>query len=154
MKTPRRSVLAVLQLLTAVLLAGLCASLATPLTVTSFAGSGVAASFDGTGTNAGIGSPRGLAIEPSTGDLVVSTDGVDHQLVRVSTPGAVVSWWLGAAGIAGFLDVAVRNLVLFSSPTAVAVTPWHRGWAADGDVLVADSGNSKLRKVTHIATVG
>jgi hypothetical protein len=117
------------------------------LTVTTFAGSGASTNSDGTGTGAGIDSPRGLAIEPSTGDLLVATGGSEHQLLRITNPGAVVSWWAGGSG-SGFLDSGLlSNLAYFSTPTAVAITPWHLGWAADGDVLVADSGNSRLRAV-------
>lgn len=136
------TLLLVLRLLAALSAAG------AQLTVTTFAGSGVAANVQGTGTGASIDSPRGLAFEPSTGDLLVSTDGGDHQVRRITTPGGVVSEYVGK-GVAGFRDQNSGDRAEFNTITGVAVTPWHTGWDVAGHVLIADNGNGRLR---HVAT--
>eukprot|EP00873_Tetraselmis_striata_P040960 jgi/Tetstr1/461224/TSEL_006361.t1 len=136
------TLLLILRLLAAVSAAG------AQLTVTTFAGSGDAATVQGTGTGASIDSPRGLAFEPSTGDLLVSTDGGDHQVRRITTPGAVVSEYVGK-GVADFRDQNSGDRAEFDTITGVAVTPWHTGWDGAGHVLIADNGNGRLR---HVAT--
>ncbi|MEO7975454.1 MAG: NHL repeat-containing protein, partial [Thermoanaerobaculia bacterium] len=88
--------------------------------------------FDGEGkvvavVEAGFFGPRGLAVDPQTGDLLVADTG-NHRLVRLSSAGAVLAT-IGKQGSA---------VGEFWEPTGVAV-------AADRRIAVADSANGRVQ---------
>ncbi len=78
---------------------------------------------------------RGLA-RLRDGSLVLSEEDT-HRLWRISA-GGEVTWWSGKAG-GGFADGAA-DTACFLYPQGLAVEP-------DGDVLVADFGNGRVRRV-------
>jgi sugar lactone lactonase YvrE len=89
----------------------------------------------GRGASASLRSVRGLARFPD-GSLVVS-ETETHRLWRVSPDGGV-TWWSGRAG-GGFADGPAET-ACFADPCGLAVD-------RNGDVLVADSGNCRIRRV-------
>ena len=106
-------------------------------TVSTLAGlAGSSGSTDGTGSNARFNSPRGLAIGPD-GDLYVA-DNNNHVIRRVSPAGVVTTY---AGSVVGFADGSAVG-AKFNSPTGVAV-------AANGDVLVADYSNARVRRIVR-----
>jgi sugar lactone lactonase YvrE len=104
--------------------------------VTTFAGTGLVGSADGTGVAAGFFSPNGVTI--SGGVLFVADTGNDT--VRKITSSAVVSTLAGFNGSLGAVDGAGRG-ARFRLPGGVAVAP-------NGDAYVADTINGTIRKIT------
>jgi len=106
--------------------------------VSTFAGTAFqTGSTDGAGSAARFFLPSGLAID-GAGNLYVADSA--NQLIRKITPAGVVSTLAGGASLAGYANgpgAAAR----FSSPFGVAVD-------SAGNVLVADSGNHAIRKIT------
>jgi sugar lactone lactonase YvrE len=101
--------------------------------------SGACASADGTGVGATFGGPAGLALDPSGNPLYVA-DVVGDDLRRINVLTTVVTTVAGTAGKAGSTD-GTGTAALFTHPTGVVVD-------AAGDVYIADTGNSTLRKLT------
>ena len=106
-------------------------------TVTTLAGGDAnnSGNADGTGSAARFNAPSGMAVGPD-GDLYVA-DSTNSRIRRVTTGGVVTTY---AGSSAGYADAASPLAAQFLSPSAVAV-------AANGDVLVADSGNSRIRRI-------
>jgi len=111
------------------------------LNVTVLAGSSTRGFADGTRTAAKFGRGYNLAIDAS-GNLYVA-DSENNRIRRV-TPDGVVSTFAGT-GAPGAVD-GPRDSATFSSPRGVAVD-------ADGNVYVADFGNSLLRRITPAGVV-
>ena len=109
--------------------------------VSTFAGSGSTGFANGFGTYATFSSPIGLAID-SNNTLFVGDR--DNHAVRKVTSGRMVST-LAGSGSAGSLD-AQGTSATFSLPHGVSVD-------AIGNVLVADKGNNKIRKVSPTGVV-
>jgi len=100
-------------------------------------GAGQTGSNDGTGTAAHFASPRGLAADAAGNVYVADTD---NHTIRKITPAGVVTTLAGKPGDAGSANgkgAAAR----FSEPRSAAVD-------ADGNVFVADTGNSTIRMIT------
>jgi sugar lactone lactonase YvrE len=111
--------------------------------VTTFVGAaGSSGSSDGSGGSARFNSPAGLAID-SAGNLYVA-DMMNHTIRKISPEGAV-STLAGSAGSSGSSD-GTGGGARFQEPVGVAVD-------STGNVYVADSGNSTIRKVTPQGTV-
>lgn len=111
--------------------------------VTTLAGvPGTAGFADGNGAGALFNSPAGLAID-STGILYVA-DMLNHT-VRKITPDGTVSTFAGTAGNPGSTD-GVGAAARFQEPVGIGVD--HTG-----NVYVADSGNSVIRKITSSGSV-
>ncbi|HEV2842851.1 MAG TPA: hypothetical protein VGW39_16135 [Chthoniobacterales bacterium] len=115
--------------------------------VTTLAGSaGNCGNTDGVGTEARFAWPEGLAVD-STGNVYVA-DGqymaVSNTIRRIS-PDGVVTTIAGSPGTYGYVD-GVGTSARFDHPTAVAVD-------RTGNILVADSSNRRLRKVTPAGVV-
>jgi sugar lactone lactonase YvrE len=91
---------------------------------------------DGTGVGAFFRNPYGVAVD--AGGNVVVADSENHRIRRVSPVGAVTT--LAGSGSAVFAD-GVGAAASFNNPYGLAVD-------AFGNVLVADLGNQRIRKVT------
>jgi len=106
--------------------------------VTTFAGalSGELGSADGTGTGARFFQPIGIAIDKD-GNLYIADTG--NNKIRKITPGGVVTTIAGT-GAQGKTNGAAAQAT-FSAPQGLAVD-------ANGNVYVADTFNSIIRKIT------
>ncbi|MCF7732297.1 MAG: DUF1573 domain-containing protein [Akkermansiaceae bacterium] len=105
--------------------------------VSDFAGSGAAGFSDGVGAAAQFDHPADVAID-AVGNVFVA-DELNHR-IRMITPAGAVSTVAGS-GVAGDADdpVATNGRLLF--PCGVAVGP-------EGEVLIADRGNHRIRVVS------
>lgn len=111
--------------------------------VSTFAGNPQAwGSSDGTGTNAQFNSPCGLALD-AQGNLFVS-DANNHTLRRITTNG-IVTTFAGAPGQDGAAD-GDKAAARFRNPAELAFD--HKG-----NLLVADSFNQTIRKISTNGTV-
>lgn len=109
--------------------------------VSTIAGSGSAGFKDGSGTASHFNFPRSVATD-STGNVFVA-DGSNHR-IREITPAGIVSTFAGGGG----LDFTNGQLAKasFKSSEDVAVD-------STGNLLVADTGNHAIRKVTPAGVV-
>jgi len=103
--------------------------------VTTFAGSGVAGSADGSGTAASFNNTRDLAIDMFN-DIYVADKG--NNKIREITPQGLVTTIAGS-GATGAVN-ANGTSASFTSPNGLTVD-------AAGDIYVADSGNQLIRKI-------
>jgi streptogramin lyase len=99
-------------------------------------GSDSAGFVNGTGAAARFNHPFGLALDKS-GNLYVADQG--NELIRMMTPGAVVSTLAGTVSITGFINGA-DSLASFNKPFGVAAD-------SSGNVYVADAGNNVIRLI-------
>ena len=110
-------------------------------TVSTLAGlAGSSGATDGTGAAARFSQPAGIAIGPD-GDLYVS-ELQNHLIRRVTTAGVVSTYAGSTVGYADGTALAAK----FNGPRAVAV-------AANGDVLVADYSNGRIRRILRAGNV-
>ena len=109
--------------------------------VSTFAGSGTAASTDGTGTGATFNHPFGVSVDGSGNVYVTDRAG---QKIRKITPSGVVST-LAGSGTAGYTDGTASG-ALFNSPTSLAVD-------GSGNVFVTDEANQRIRMVSAAGVV-
>ncbi|MYM41434.1 NHL repeat-containing protein [Duganella qianjiadongensis] len=109
--------------------------------VTTFAGNGTLGFSDGMGKAASFRSPRGIAID-SEGNVFVADSG--NSSIRKISPLGLVSTFAGN-GIGGRSD-GVGGAARFLGPQGIAVD-------TVGNVYVADTGNSLIRKITVNGTV-
>jgi streptogramin lyase len=106
--------------------------------VTTLAGTGVAGSANGTGTNASFNNPRGLAIDASGAVYVAD---YSNHLIRKITPEGVVSTLAGTV-MRGSAN-GVGTLASFNNPSGIALD-------GSGHLWVADSSNHMIRKITPV----
>lgn len=107
-------------------------------TSTTLAGSaGLAGTVDATGSNARFNQPTDIVID-SAGNLYVCDS--SNNSIRKVTSGGVVTTIAGVGGVQGALD----------GPTGSSLLRAPRGLAIDssGNLYVADSGNSLIRKIS------
>lgn len=104
--------------------------------VSTVAGEGTAGHRDGPAAQARFNGPIGIAVD-SSGNVYVADTYNDR--IRVIRPGGEVSTVAGA-GIPGYADGNAGD-ARFDTPCAVAV-------ASDGSLIVADTGNNVLRRIT------
>lgn len=103
--------------------------------VTTFAGSGVQGSADGTGTSASFNYPMGIAVD-SSGNVYVSDS--DNNRIRKITPAGVVTTIAGS-GVDASID-GLGSAASFSYPMGLTVS-------STGVIYVADGSSSKIRKI-------
>lgn len=112
-------------------------------TLATFAGAaGTVGSTDGTGSAASFNNPIGLALHGS-GKLYV-VEAPSHTIRGIDS-GAVVALLAGTANAPGNVD-ATGASARFHQPAGVAVDP-------SGNLVIADSANGTLRKVTPAGVV-
>ena len=99
-------------------------------------GTPVGGSADGSGTNALFNYPSDVAVD-SAGNVYVADSG--NNTIRKVTGDGVVTTPAGSAGQPGSAD-GTNNMARFNSPSGVAVD-------SEGNLYVADTGNSTIRKV-------
>lgn len=111
-------------------------------TVSTIAGvANAGGAVNGTGSAASFYLPTGIAMGPD-GNLYVADSG--NNKIRRVTPAGMVTDVAGTA-LAGFKEGAASS-AQFSSPFDVAV-------AANGDVYVSDTGNSRIRRISVAGVV-
>jgi hypothetical protein len=111
--------------------------------VTTFAGaSGLSGIANGTGAAARFNHPTRLTFDPS-GNLYVA-DTFNHTIRKI-TSGGLVTTFAGLEGVTGTSDGAGLN-ALFNKPGGLATD-------SAGNLYVADTGNSTIRKVTPAGVV-
>jgi uncharacterized protein YjiK len=111
--------------------------------VTTLAGTaGVIGSTDATGAAASFQFPAGIAVD-SAGNLYVADQ--SNSTIRKITAAGVVSTLAGTAGVRGSTD-ATGAAARFSNPHGVATD-------SVGNIYVADSNNSTIRKITAAGVV-
>jgi sugar lactone lactonase YvrE len=110
-------------------------------TVSTLAGSGSAGFADGAGAAAQFNDPWAVAVD-GEGNIIIADTG--NHCVRKLTPDGIVST-LAGSGSAGFTDGA-GTAAQFDIPVGVAVD-------GEGNIIIADSGNKRVRKITPDGTV-
>jgi sugar lactone lactonase YvrE len=105
--------------------------------VTTLAGSPSEGTANGATSSARFYSPQNLAVDTSSNIYVADTR---NSVIRKITPTGVVSVLAGSAGVFGYADGPGAS-ALFSGPQAVAVDN-------NGNVYVADTGNSAIREIS------
>jgi sugar lactone lactonase YvrE len=100
------------------------------------AGTGVAGVRDGIAHAAQFSEPFGLAVA-ADGTIFVSDAGEAHRIRRISPAGVVTTI---AGGTRGFAD-AIGRSARFDTPSALALAP-------DGALIVADTANNAIRRIT------
>lgn len=109
--------------------------------VSTFAGNGTAGLVNGSATDAEFRNPEGIAID-AQGNLIIA-DRQNHTIRKISTTGNVIT--IAGDGTAGYADGAAAT-ARFSSPWKVAVDN-------QGNIIVADRDNFKIRKITPAGVV-
>jgi sugar lactone lactonase YvrE len=106
---------------------------------------------DGFGTSARFRGPNGIAID-AAGVIYVADS--ENFVVRRITPDGLVRTWAGASGEAGFADGA-GSAARFGGGPSIDGAQGIGGMAFDasGNLLVADRGNHRIRRVTSQAAV-
>ena len=97
---------------------------------------------NGSGTNAFFWDPQGVAVD-SSGNVYVADS--FNNTIRKVTPGGTVTTFAGGAGLIGSVN-GTNTSARFWQPQGVAVD-------FSGNVYVADTGNSILRKITAAGAV-
>lgn len=111
--------------------------------VTTIAGTaGSTGTTDGIGSAARFNAPRGVAVDPA-GNVYVADTG-NHTIRKITTGGAV-STLAGTAAVRGSSD-GIGPTARFDNPSGLALD-------SAGNVYVADTGNSSVRKVTPAGVV-
>lgn len=109
--------------------------------VSTLAGSGINGFRDGRGADAQFTDPSGLAVD-AAGNVYVADEG-NNRIRKIAPDGVVTT--LAGTGARGFRDGAAAQ-AQFAAPMGIAVDP-------SGDILVADSGNHRIREITPAGIV-
>jgi hypothetical protein len=105
--------------------------------VSTLAGSASDGSANGATTSARFYTPQNVVVDSSSNIYVADTQ---NSVIRKITPSGVVSVLAGTAGVFGSAE-GTGPSVQFSGPQGVAVD-------SGGNIYVADTGNSTIRKIT------
>ncbi len=105
--------------------------------VSTLAGSPSEGTANGVTSSARFYSPQNMAVDNSTNIYVADTQ---NSVIRKITPSGTVSVLAGSVGVFGSAEGTGAG-VLFSGPQGVAVD-------SGGNIYVADTGNSTIRKLT------
>ncbi|HOX58468.1 MAG TPA: choice-of-anchor Q domain-containing protein [Candidatus Paceibacterota bacterium] len=112
-------------------------------TFSTLAGRSWWGSADGVGDQAQFSYPSGITAD-SAGNLYVTDSG--NSTIRKITPAGVVSTIAGLAGMLGGSADGIGSNARFSGPSSIAAD-------SAGNLFVADTGNSTIRKVTPTGVV-
>jgi len=104
--------------------------------VSTVAGDGTAGYVDGPGTEAQFNGPIGVAVD-TKGHIYVA-DTYNDRIRKISYDGVVTT--VAGAGL-GYAD-GLAGSALFDTPCGIVVSP-------DGTLIVADTGNHRLRKIAN-----
>ena len=99
----------------------------------------------GLAVNATMDNPQGIAVD-TNGDVYVSETA--DNVIRMITPAGVIETVAGSRdGTEGFSgDNGPATSALLSQPTGLALAP-------NGDLIFADAGNNRIRKITKSGTI-
>lgn len=112
-------------------------------TVATLAGSlSITGSIDGPRESALFNNPHGIALD-TMGNIYVA-DRYNHLIRKISSAG-MVSTLAGIAGVSGDTDGLATEATFYE--------PWGLCIANNGDVLVADTRNNKIRRIKSDGTV-
>jgi sugar lactone lactonase YvrE len=107
-------------------------------TVTTIAGEpGVPGLDDGVARSAHLNNPSGIDVN-AKGEIFIADTG-NHTIRMITTDGRLVTL-AGVPGVAGFAD-GLASSARFSGPVGVRIAP-------DGTLLVADTSNNVIRRVS------
>ena len=111
--------------------------------VSTFAGSGIVGSTDGTATMASFNSPSGICIDPS-GNIYVTDNEWFAGRIRKISPTGVVSTFAGSgeSGSTNDVGIAASFGAIYDICADVA-----------GNIYVADGSNQQIRKITPAGLV-
>ena len=126
--------------------------------VTTVAGkAGVTGSINGAGPDARFRNPTGIAVDLNGNAYIADTG---NNVIRKISPAGTVSTFAGTVGVVGASDglgaAASFQLAVESPVTNFTAFPRGRGALAvdgNGNVFVADSGNSTIRQITPAGMV-
>ena len=104
--------------------------------VSTIAGDGTAGYSDGPAAQAKFNGPIGVAVD-QRGNVFVA-DTYNDRIRLITTDGQVST--VAGQGVPGYAD-GDRNVALFDSPCGIITT-------VNGSLIVADTGNDRLRKIT------
>jgi sugar lactone lactonase YvrE len=107
--------------------------------VTNFAGTIFQGHQDGVGSAAGFTIPRGLVLSPD-GSLMYVADEGSHSIRRITVPGASVTTFAGKPDERGTTN-GTGSAARFSNPSDAVLAP-------DGNLYLADTYNSRIRRIT------
>jgi len=109
--------------------------------VTTLAGDGTAGYQDGTGTGAKLRNPSGLTLDKE-GNIIVA-DRLNNRIRKITPAGVVTT--VAGSGTSGLVDGDAAT-ARFADPYGVAVD-------AEGNILVADLTNARIRQITPAGQV-
>ncbi|MFB9088454.1 Ig-like domain-containing protein, partial [Flavobacterium paronense] len=110
--------------------------------VSTFAGNAVLPGFlDGQGTSAQFNNPKGIAVDAS--DNIYIADTYNNRIRKITSSGVVTT--IAGDGTAGYLD-GQGTAAKFNNPYSLTIDNF-------GNIYVADTKNSRIRKISSTGLV-